>query len=190
MCQTRKYKNTNTQIHKYTNTAYDELPERPNMWRIFEKKIFQGYQKSYSHMSKRQIEKYKHKIQVYLFLFLLASLLETCYIRISALMSDHIYVQSAGQIFSFKLGLALLLLHPEDKSVTVRSWARAGLLGSSAALRLLPLLLGCPDPAGAVVANLALGAAEDQHMWDVLGQVEGGGDEGQDRVGLVLLQAG
>ena len=31
MCQKHKYKNTNTQIHKYTNTAYDELPERPNM---------------------------------------------------------------------------------------------------------------------------------------------------------------
>ena len=32
---------TNTQIqkHKYTNTAYDEVPERPNMWYIFEKRI-------------------------------------------------------------------------------------------------------------------------------------------------------
>ena len=28
MCRTHKYKNTNT---KYTNTAYDEVPERPNM---------------------------------------------------------------------------------------------------------------------------------------------------------------
>ena len=45
MCQTRKYKNTNTQIHKYTNTAYDKVPERPNMWYIFEKRIVQGYQK-------------------------------------------------------------------------------------------------------------------------------------------------
>ena len=34
MCQTRKYKNTNTQ---YTNTAYDKVPERPNMWYIFER---------------------------------------------------------------------------------------------------------------------------------------------------------
>ena len=42
MCQKRKYKNTNTKIHKYTNTAYDELPERPNMWYIFEKRIVQG----------------------------------------------------------------------------------------------------------------------------------------------------
>ena len=46
MCQTRKYKNTNT---KYTNTAYGEMPERPNMWYIFEKRIVQGYQKIYSH---------------------------------------------------------------------------------------------------------------------------------------------
>ena len=27
------------QIHKYTSTAYDQVPERPNMWYIFEKKI-------------------------------------------------------------------------------------------------------------------------------------------------------
>ena len=32
MCRTHKYKNTNT---KYTNTAYDEVPERLNMWYIF-----------------------------------------------------------------------------------------------------------------------------------------------------------
>ena len=42
MCQTRNYKNTNI---KYTNTAYDEVPERPNMWHIFEKRIVQGHQK-------------------------------------------------------------------------------------------------------------------------------------------------
>ena len=36
------------QRHKYTNTAYDEVPERPNMWYIFEKRIFQGYQKLYT----------------------------------------------------------------------------------------------------------------------------------------------
>ena len=45
MRQTRKYKNTNTQIHKYTNTAYDMVLEKPNMWYIFEKRVFQGYQK-------------------------------------------------------------------------------------------------------------------------------------------------
>ena len=43
--QTCKYKNTNTQIHKYTNTAYDKVPESPNMSYIFEKRIVQGYQK-------------------------------------------------------------------------------------------------------------------------------------------------
>ena len=37
--------NTNTQIHKHTNTAYDKVPERPTMWYIFEKRIVQGYQK-------------------------------------------------------------------------------------------------------------------------------------------------
>ena len=40
MCQTRKYKNKNTQIHKYG--AFDKMPERPNMWYIFEKRIVQG----------------------------------------------------------------------------------------------------------------------------------------------------
>ena len=45
ICLTCKYKNTNTQIHKYTNTAYDEVLERPNMWYIFEKRIVQAYQK-------------------------------------------------------------------------------------------------------------------------------------------------
>ena len=42
-----KHANTKIQIHKYTNTAYDEVLERPNMWHIFEKRIFQGYQKLY-----------------------------------------------------------------------------------------------------------------------------------------------
>ena len=31
VCQTNKYKNTNTQVHKYINTAYEKLPERPSM---------------------------------------------------------------------------------------------------------------------------------------------------------------
>ena len=34
MCQTQKYKNTK-KIHNYTNTAYNEVPERPKMWYIF-----------------------------------------------------------------------------------------------------------------------------------------------------------
>ena len=45
-----KLTNTKIQIHKYTNTAYDKLPERPSMCYIFENRIVQGYQKSYSHV--------------------------------------------------------------------------------------------------------------------------------------------
>ena len=37
-------RNTNTK-YKYTNTADEEVPKRLNMWRIFEKRIVQGYQK-------------------------------------------------------------------------------------------------------------------------------------------------
>ena len=59
-CQTHKYK-----IHKYTNTAYDEVPERPNMCYIFEKRIVQGYQKLYSHVPNTQIQKHKYKIHKY-----------------------------------------------------------------------------------------------------------------------------
>ena len=54
------HKYTNTQTHQYTNTAYDKVPERPNMWYIFEKRIVQGYHKCYSHVSKAQIQKYKN----------------------------------------------------------------------------------------------------------------------------------
>ena len=56
---------TNTQIHKYTNTAYDKVPERYNMWYIFEKRIVQGYQRSYSHVPNAQIHKYKYEIHKY-----------------------------------------------------------------------------------------------------------------------------
>merc|ERR1711989_71585 len=64
-CRAHKYKNTNSQIHKYTNTAYEEVPERPNMWYIFEKRIVQGYQKLYSNVPNAQIQKYKYKIHKY-----------------------------------------------------------------------------------------------------------------------------
>ena len=33
------------QIQNTQKTAYDEVPERPNKWYIFEKRIVQGYQK-------------------------------------------------------------------------------------------------------------------------------------------------
>ena len=44
ICQTRKYTNTNAQIqmHRYTNTAYHKVPERPIIWYIFGKAIVQG----------------------------------------------------------------------------------------------------------------------------------------------------
>ena len=50
-----KHANTKIQIYKYTNTAYDKVPERPSMWHIFEKRIVQGYQKLYSHVSYTEI---------------------------------------------------------------------------------------------------------------------------------------
>ena len=50
------YTNTEIHIHKYTYTAYNKVPERPNMWHIFEKKIVQGYQKLYSCVSNIGVE--------------------------------------------------------------------------------------------------------------------------------------
>ena len=35
ICRMHKYKNTNTEIRKYTNTANDEVPPIPNIWYIF-----------------------------------------------------------------------------------------------------------------------------------------------------------
>ena len=60
-----KRANTQIQIHKYTNTAYHKVPERPNMWYIFENRIVQGYQKLYSHMSNAQIQKYNYTNTAY-----------------------------------------------------------------------------------------------------------------------------
>ena len=55
-----KHANTKIQIHTYKNTAYDQVPETPNMWHIFEKRIVQGYQKWHFHVSDMQIQKYKY----------------------------------------------------------------------------------------------------------------------------------
>merc|ERR1712055_836468 len=55
-----KYTNTNTQRHKDTYTAYDKVPERPNMCYIFEKRLVQGYQKLHSRVPNSQIQKYKY----------------------------------------------------------------------------------------------------------------------------------
>ena len=73
--------------------------------------------------------------------------------------------------------------------MTVRSWA-GGLLGFSSPVSPLPQLLGCPRPAGGVVANLALEAAEEEHVRDLLGQVGGGGDEVQLGVRLPFSRQG
>ena len=53
--QKYKYK-----IYKYTNTAYDEVPEGPNMWYIFEKRIVQGYQKLYFHVPNAHVSTPDH----------------------------------------------------------------------------------------------------------------------------------
>ena len=55
---TVRYTNTQIQIHKYTNTACDEVPEIPNMCYIFEKPRVQGHQTWYSGLSDTQIHKY------------------------------------------------------------------------------------------------------------------------------------
>ena len=52
-----KRANTKIQIHKYTNTAYDKVPDRPNMWYIFEKRTVQGF-KNYVPMCRTH--KYKN----------------------------------------------------------------------------------------------------------------------------------
>ena len=58
-----KRTNTNTQIHKYANTAYDKVPERPNMWYISKKRFVQRYKKLYSHMSNVQMQIKNTQIQ-------------------------------------------------------------------------------------------------------------------------------
>ena len=53
------------QKYKYTNTAHNEVPERPNMWHIFEMRIVQGYQKLYFHESNTKIQIQNTKIHNY-----------------------------------------------------------------------------------------------------------------------------
>ena len=55
---TCKYTNTNTQIHKYTDTASVKVTDRPNMCYIFEKVMVRGPQKQYSPVSDMQIHNY------------------------------------------------------------------------------------------------------------------------------------
>ena len=47
-------------------------------------------------------------------------------------------------------------------------------------------MLGLVGPAGVVVAHFALQVALDRQVRDVVGQGDGGGNEGQVRVRLVL----
>ena len=59
-CMTCKYTNTNTQIHKYTNTALVKVADRHDMCYIFEKVMVWGPQKQCSWVSDLQIQKYKY----------------------------------------------------------------------------------------------------------------------------------
>ena len=54
-----KYTNTNTQIHKYTITAWVKVAYRHDMCYIFEKVMVRGPQKQRSRVSGLQIHKYK-----------------------------------------------------------------------------------------------------------------------------------
>merc|ERR1712082_378008 len=57
-CLTCKYTNTNTQIHKYANTALVKGADRHDMCYIFEKAMVRGPQKHCSRVSDLQIQKY------------------------------------------------------------------------------------------------------------------------------------
>ena len=57
--------NTNTQMHKYTNTASVKVAERPNMCYIFEKLMVRGPQKQCSHVSDMQIHNTNTQIHKY-----------------------------------------------------------------------------------------------------------------------------
>ena len=52
----------NTQIH---NKAYGVVPERPNKWHIFEKRIVQGYQKLYSHKIQILTSEFRTVVRVF-----------------------------------------------------------------------------------------------------------------------------
>ena len=59
-CLKCKYTNTNTQIHKYANTAWVKVAVMPSMCYVFEKVRVQGPQKQCSRVSDLQIHKYKY----------------------------------------------------------------------------------------------------------------------------------
>ena len=55
-----KYKYTNTQIHKYANTALVKVADKHDMCYIFEKVMVRGPHKQCSRVSDLQIHKYKY----------------------------------------------------------------------------------------------------------------------------------
>ena len=58
-CMTCKYTNTNTQIHKYTNTASGKVADRHGMCYIYERVLIRGSQNPCSWVSDVLIHKYK-----------------------------------------------------------------------------------------------------------------------------------
>merc|ERR1711963_656556 len=76
-CLTCKYTNTNTQIHKYANTALVKVANRHYICYIFEKVMVRGLQKQYSWLSDFQIHKYKY---AYTVLVKVADRHDMCYI--------------------------------------------------------------------------------------------------------------
>ena len=49
-----------------SKNSIHEVPERPNMWHIIEKRFVQGYQKIYFHVSDSQIQKKNTQIHDHL----------------------------------------------------------------------------------------------------------------------------
>ena len=56
--------NKQIQIHKYTNTVWVKIADRPNMCYTFEKVMVQGPQKQCSRLSDVQLHKYTNKVWV------------------------------------------------------------------------------------------------------------------------------
>ena len=62
---TLKYANTQIEFLKYTNTAYQKVPEIPNICYIFEKQRVQGHKKWYSWLQNTQIQNHKYTNTAY-----------------------------------------------------------------------------------------------------------------------------
>ena len=57
---TCKFKKTNTKVHCYINTEYDEVPVRPHICYIIEKPLISGSPKACSQVIIAQIQQYKN----------------------------------------------------------------------------------------------------------------------------------